>query len=165
MRKATARVCRAGRRDGESTHRASLRSKANDLGALLNAVVDAANIGAGLWFSYLFVVLYLVVAVGSVTHRDLLFEQPIKLPFLNIELPLTGFFVLGPGLFLIVHAYVLLHFVLLADKVGIFHAELWKQIGDEDTRSRRVASCRQHLCANSGGAAEVRTGVMGVMRG
>ena len=36
-------------------------------------------------------------AVGSVTHRDLLFESPVKLPFLNVDLPLVGFFVLGPS--------------------------------------------------------------------
>jgi hypothetical protein len=51
--------------------------------------------------------LYLAIAVGSVTHRDLLFENPVKLPFLNADLPVRVFFVVGPGLFLIVHAYVL----------------------------------------------------------
>jgi hypothetical protein len=94
---------------------------------LRSAVVDAASVGAGLWRSYLFVLFYLAIAVGSVTHRNLLFESPVKLPFLNVDLPLSGFFVLGPAIFLIVHAYVLLHFVLLADKVGAFHAELQAQ--------------------------------------
>src|SRR2546421_11035606 len=90
--------------------------KAHDLQALRSAVVDAASVGAGLWLSYLFVLFYLIIAVGSVTHRNLLLENPVKLPFLNVDLPLIGFFALGPGLFLIVHAYVLLHFVLLAGK-------------------------------------------------
>jgi uncharacterized protein YjbI with pentapeptide repeats len=138
--------------------------EATDLKALRNAVVDAAGVGAGLWFSYLFVLVYLVVAVGSVTHRDLLFEHPIKLPFLGVDLPLTGFFVLGPGLFLIVHAYVLLHFVLLADKVGAFHDALRSQIADEATRTR----LRRQLPSNIfvqflAGPVEVRTGVMGIM--
>ena len=48
-----------------------IAAKAKDLEALRSAVVDAANVGAGLWFSYLFVLLYLVIAVGSVTHRNL----------------------------------------------------------------------------------------------
>src|SRR5262249_30256184 len=89
---------------------AAFAGKAKDLGALRDAVVDAASVGAGLWLSYLFVLLYLIVAVGGVTHRNLLFESPVKLPFLGVDLPLVGFFVLGPALFLIVHAYVLLHF-------------------------------------------------------
>jgi hypothetical protein len=92
----------------------SIVDEATDLKALRTAVVDAAGISAGLWLSYLFVLLYLLIAVGGVTHRDLFLEDPVKLPFLNVDLPLVGFFVLGPTLFLILHAYVLLHFVLLS---------------------------------------------------
>lgn len=90
--------------------------KARDLDTLRAAVVDAATVGAGLWLSYLFVLFYLLIAVGSITHRDLLLQSPIRLPFLSTDLPLLGFFVLGPLIFLIVHAYVLLHFAMLADK-------------------------------------------------
>ena len=139
-------------------------AKAKDLDALRAAVIDAASVGAGLWFSYLFVLLYLLIATGGITHRDLLLENPIKLPFLSVELPLIGFFVLGPLLFLIVHAYVLLHFVLLADKVGVFHAELAAQVGDEDLRTR----LRRQLPSNIfvqflAGPHEVRTGFMGML--
>src|SRR5216684_5589011 len=140
----------------------ALAAKANDLEALRNAVVDAANVGAGLWLTYLFVLFYLLVAVGSVTHRDLFFESPIRLPFLSVDLPLVGFFVLGPALFLIVHTYVLLHFVMLADKVGVFHSELQAQIVDEDVRAR----LRRQLPSNIfvqflAGPREVRGGIMG----
>jgi hypothetical protein len=51
-------------------------------------------------------------------------------------LPLEAFFVLGPLVFLIVHAYVLLHLALLADKVGAFNAELEAQIGCGDAKAR-----------------------------
>jgi hypothetical protein len=57
-------------------------------------------------------------AVGGLANRDVFLASPVKLPFLNVDLPLLGFFWLGPLIFLIVHAYVLLHFVLLAGKVG-----------------------------------------------
>jgi|SRR5450759_450793 hypothetical protein len=103
---------------------AALAGKAMDLQALRDALVDAASVGTGLWFSYLFVLFYLLIAVGGVTHRDLFLESPVKLPFLTVDLPLLGFFALGPAIFLIVHAYVLLHFMLLAGKVGDFDAEL-----------------------------------------
>ncbi len=140
----------------------ALAAKAKDLEALRDAVVDAANVGAGLWLTYLFVLFYLLVAVGSVTHRDLFFESPIRLPFLSVDLPLVGFFVLGPALFLIVHTYVLLHFVMLADKVGVFHGELQAQIVDEDVRAR----LRRQLPSNIfvqflAGPREVRRGIMG----
>jgi hypothetical protein len=144
-----------------------LVAKAKDLQVLRDAVVDAASVGAGLWFSYLFVLFYLLIAVSGVTHRDLFLESPVKLPFLSVDLPLLGFFVLGPAIFLIVHTYVLLHFVLLAGKVGDFDAELDGQITGEANKEVRTRLRRQ-LPSNIfvqflAGPHEVRSGVLGFL--
>ena len=143
---------------------AEFAARAQNLEALRAAVVEAAGVGAGLWFSYVFALLYLLIAAGSVTHRDLLLQTPIRLPFLGVDLPLVGFFALGPLLFLIAHAYVLLHLVLMAGKVGAFHAELQAQIVDEELR----AQLRRQLPSNIfvqllAGPREVRSGVIGFM--
>ena len=140
----------------------ALAATVTDLTSLRTAVVDAAGVSAGLWLSYLFVLFYLLVAAGAVTHKDLFFESPVKLPFLGIDLPLKGFFVLGPGLFLIVHTYILLHFSLLAGKVQTFNRELWIQIDDAAIRS----GVRQQLPANIfvqflAGPSSDRNGVVG----
>src|SRR5271165_6177412 len=82
---------------------------ANDLEAIKQAVNDAAAVGGGLWLSYLFVLFYLAVAAGAVTHEDLFFERSVKLPFLGVDLPLLAFFFLAPILFIVVHAYTLVH--------------------------------------------------------
>ena len=95
--------------------------KADDLEAIKKAVDDAASVSGGLWLSYLFVLFYLAVAAGAVTHADLFLENPVKLPFLNIELPLLAFFFLAPILFLVVHAYTLVHLVMLTEKAKRFH--------------------------------------------
>jgi hypothetical protein len=108
----------------------TIADKADDLEAIKKAVDDAASVGGGLWLSYLFVLFYLAVAAGAVTHIDLFLENPVKLPFLNIELPLLAFF-LAPVLFVIVHAYTLVHLVMLTDKAKRFHEELHKQISDD----------------------------------
>ena len=84
--------------------------------------------------------------------------------FSNVELPLIGFFVLGPALFLIVHWYTLLHFAMLAGKVGAFHAELEAQIHYPETRAR----LRRQLPSNIfvqflAGPRDIRAGVFGVM--
>ncbi len=121
-----------------------IAEKADDLEAIKKTVDDAAAVGGGLWLSYLFVLFYLAVAAGAVTHADLFFENPVKLPFLNIELPLLAFFFLAPILFLIVHAYTLVHLVMLTDKAKRFDAALRKrfdaalrkQIGDENSDVR-----------------------------
>src|SRR5246127_2277284 len=119
----------------QKTEPTPFAAKAKDLGALRDAVVDGASVSAGLWISYLFALFYFAIAAGAVTHRDLLLESPGKLPFLNVEMPLKAFFILGPLVFLVVHAYVLLHFLLLAGKVGAFHAQLQKQVSEDEKRA------------------------------
>jgi hypothetical protein len=141
----------------------ALVAKADDLDAIRSTVVDAASVSGGLWLSYLFVLFYLLVAVGAVTHRDLFLENQIKLPFLDVELPLKGFFWLGPLLFLIVHSYVLLHFVLLSSKTGVFDTQLQAEIHDD---AARVQLLRRQLPINIfvqflAGPVEVRHGVVG----
>jgi uncharacterized protein YjbI with pentapeptide repeats len=105
-----------------------LAAKAKDLESIRDAMVSASGVNAGLWLSYLFVLFYLLVAVGGVTHKDLFLETPVKLPFLSIDLPLRGFFWLGPAIFLIMHAHVLLHFRIFAAKAHVFDSELRAQV-------------------------------------
>ena len=54
---------------------ADYAANADDLEAIKKAVDDAASVGGGLWLSYLFVLFYLAVAAGAVTHEDLFFEN------------------------------------------------------------------------------------------
>jgi uncharacterized protein YjbI with pentapeptide repeats len=113
----------------------ALADQATDLKALREALVDASSVSIGLWVSYILVLLYLYIALSGITHRGLLLEEPVKLPFLNVDLPLVSFFVLGPLLFLLVHAYMLLHLLLFSGKVGKFHYQLQSQIADSETRA------------------------------
>lgn len=149
---------------GEAPDAAGFAAKATDLSTLRDAVVDAATVGSGLWLSYLFTFFYLMVAAGAVTHKDLFLEGSVKLPFLDVELPLVGFFILGPLLFVILHAYTLLHFTLLADKVGAFDGALREQIADDDIRTR----LRRQLPSNIfvqflAGPQDIRHGPVGLM--
>jgi uncharacterized protein YjbI with pentapeptide repeats len=151
-------------------------AKADDLEAIKKAVDDAASVGGGLWLSYLFVLFYLAVAAGAVTHADLFLENPVKLPFLNIELPLLAFFFLAPILFIIVHAYTLVHLVFLTDKAKRFDQALYKQIGAGETLPAEVrdrnaairAALRRQLPSNIfvqflAGASDVRDSAFGYL--
>lgn len=139
-------------------------SKAVDLSVLRDTVVDAAGVGRGLWFSYLFSLFYLAIAIGGITHRDLFLANPVKLPFLNVDLPLVDFFIVGPLILLLIHAYVILHFVLLAGKIGVFHAELQNQVADEGVQT----NLRKQLPSNIfiqflAGPRDIREGIIGTM--
>lgn len=109
---------------------------------------------------------YLAIAAGGVSQRDLFFESPVTLPFLNVALPLLWFFVLGPLLFLIVHSYTLLHFTFLADKVVAFDTELERQIERSDPDSGELL--RRQLPSNVfvqflAGPPKTRDGMMGYL--
>jgi uncharacterized protein YjbI with pentapeptide repeats len=143
--------------------RAKLAEGANNLDSMRKAVEDAAAVSAGLWLSYLFAFFYVAIAAAAVTPVDLLLQNPVKLPFLNIELPLLAFFVLAPFLFIISHTYTLVHFVMLAAKVGEFHRAKQLQIPDDEAIQEAL---RRQLPSNVfvqflAGANEIREGGLG----
>ena len=119
-----------------------IAAKADDLEAIKKAVEDAAAVSGALWFSYLFVLFYFAIATGAVTHEDLFFERSVKLPFLGIDLPLLAFFFLAPILFVIVHAYTLVHLVMLTDKAKRFDQALHHQIGQRSDLPKYVSDRR-----------------------
>jgi hypothetical protein len=140
--------------------------EAHDLDTLKKTVEDAAAVSAGFWLSYLFVLFYIGIAAGAVTHKDLLLENPVKLPFLSdVPLPLIAFFFLAPMVFIISHAYTLLHFVMLAAKVGVFDAELRRQLGDapetQDAFRRQLPS--NIFVQFLAGPRDIRKGILGLL--
>ena len=95
-----------------------------DVAELQKALNDTAGKASVLWTTFITCQLYLAIAFGSVTHRDLFLEAPIKLPLLNVDLPLVGFFVLAPILLVIFHFYVFLQLLGLAAKAEDYNTLL-----------------------------------------
>jgi uncharacterized protein YjbI with pentapeptide repeats len=95
-----------------------------DLGELQKALNEAAGKASVLWTTFITFQLYLAIAFGSVTHRDLFLETSIKLPLLNVDLSLIGFFVVAPLLLLIFHFYIFLQLVGLASKAKDYNTLL-----------------------------------------
>ncbi|MHC2585351.1 pentapeptide repeat-containing protein (plasmid) [Bradyrhizobium barranii subsp. barranii] len=93
-----------------------------DVSALERSLNDSATHVSTIWVSFLFFSLYLLIAATAVTHRQLLLAEPLKLPVLDISLPLWGFFFLAPILFVILHVYVLLQVLLLARTAAVYNA-------------------------------------------
>ena len=95
-----------------------------DLGELQKALNEAAGKASVLWTTFITFQLYLAIAFGSVTHRDLFLETSIKLPLLNVDLALVGFFVVAPLLLLIFHFYLFLQLLGLASKAKDYNTLL-----------------------------------------
>src|SRR5205085_1032684 len=95
-----------------------------DVEALERSLNDSATRVSTIWVSFLIFSLYLLTAGTTVEHRQLFLAEPVKLPVLNIDLPLWGFFFLAPILFVILHAYVLLQVLLLARTAAAYNNAL-----------------------------------------
>ena len=108
----------------------------DDLEKIEKAVNDGSGQVRALWFAFLGFQTYLAVAAGSVTHRMLLEEAALKLPLLNVELPLVGFFVIAPMSFLVFHFYLLLQMLTLARKVALYNDLLKLQVAHHDDREK-----------------------------
>ena len=135
-----------------------------DVEALERSLNDSATRVSALWISFLIFGLYLVIAAGTVTHRQLLLEDPIKLPVLNIELPLVGFFFLAPILFVIFHAYVLLQVLLLGRTAAAYNEaveENFKVAADNARVRQRLANTL--FAQIFAGSPRERTGWLGVL--
>jgi hypothetical protein len=96
----------------------------------------AAGKASVLWTTFVTFELYLAIAFGSVKHRDLFLENPIKLPILNVDLPLVGFFVLAPAILVIFHFYVFLQLYGLSTKAREYNDLLKEQAQTESDRQR-----------------------------
>ncbi|MGJ5134395.1 pentapeptide repeat-containing protein [Bradyrhizobium oligotrophicum] len=93
-----------------------------DVAALERSLNDSSTRVSTIWVSFLIFSLYLLTAAATVTHRQLFLAEPVKLPVLNIDLPLWGFFFLAPILFVILHNYVLLQVLLLSRTATAYNA-------------------------------------------
>jgi hypothetical protein len=88
---------------GPANSRVPQPAQASSLPGLQSAVNDSSSRTAALWLSFLTFMAYLTMTVGAVTHEALLEQKPIKLPVLNVDLPLVGFFWIAPLFFLLFH--------------------------------------------------------------
>jgi uncharacterized protein YjbI with pentapeptide repeats len=75
---------------------------------------------------------YFLVTIASLTHKDLLLNTPVMLPFLQVQIPLLRFFVFAPILLLVVHALVLVQHVILRGTIQAFNQSLGDDAGKDD---------------------------------
>src|SRR5258708_6485246 len=110
-----------------------------DIAALERSLNDSATRVSTIWVSYLIFALYLLIATGTATHRQLFLEEPLKLPVLNIDLPLYWFFILTPILFVLFHLYVLLQVLLLGRTAAAYNDIVANAISSAPGRAIRRA--------------------------
>jgi uncharacterized protein YjbI with pentapeptide repeats len=138
---------------------------AQRLSALEKAVNDSAGRAGVLWTSFITLGTYLLIATGSVTHRNLFLNSAIKLPVLGVELPVTGYFVVAPMIFLIFHFYLLLQLEALSEKVVDYNLVLSETMrAGVDRRRARWRLDDFPFLQFLAGVRERRTGIAGKLQ-
>jgi uncharacterized protein YjbI with pentapeptide repeats len=95
-----------------------------DLDALQKAVNDAAGKSALLWTTFITLCTYLLIASGSIKHRDLFLGTSVKLPILGVDLPVTGYFTVAPIVLVVFHFHLVIQLRNLGEKFRAFYAQL-----------------------------------------
>lgn len=82
--------------------------------SLLEAVNRSSDTAHTGWLIFLAIMAYLMIAVAGVTHKDLLLEEAVALPVLQVEIQLTHFFQFAPLALVLMHLGIIAQMGLLA---------------------------------------------------
>src|SRR5512147_3169342 len=91
-----------------------------DAKEFLDEANGASNPASSAWIAFLLLLAYVVVTLAGVSHRNLLLNSPVKLPIINADIPLVGFFQYAPAMLLLVYLSLLVQHVILARKYRRF---------------------------------------------
>jgi hypothetical protein len=106
----------------------------SDLGTLLSSTNSAYVSAAGALLPFGTLGTYLLLGASGTTHEQLLYEQPIKLPLIELNVPLTTFFVVAPIIFVLLHLYLLVQLLTYARNLRVFEATLRATVHIESDR-------------------------------
>jgi uncharacterized protein YjbI with pentapeptide repeats len=87
---------------------------------LLDEANGTSDPASSAWLAFLALLTYVVVTLASVSHKNLLLNSPVRLPIINADIPLVGFFQYAPALLLLVYLSLLVQHVILARKYRKF---------------------------------------------
>jgi len=133
-----------------------------DIAALERSVNDSAVSVSAIWLSFVAFSAYLAAAASMISHRQIFLEEPIKLPTINIDLPLVASAILLPLLFVIYHVFVLLQVVLLARTADLYNEAVEHGVADAEDRTRVRQRLSNTLFAQLfAGSPRERKGVLG----
>jgi uncharacterized protein YjbI with pentapeptide repeats len=150
--------------DSAELVRKAISEKADDYDNVRSAVDEASSSVRALWITFISLGAYLVIAAASVTHLQLFLETPIKLPLLDVSLPLVAFFWVAPLVFIVFHFYLLLQLFVLAKKLRRFNEVLADlKLADGVRQKLRQLLPNDLLVQFLAGPRDQREGTIGLM--
>ena len=90
--------------------------------SLLEAVNASSDNAHTAWLIFLGVMIYFMIAVAGVGHKDLLLQTPVALPVLQVSIQQSQFFQFAPVVLVLMHLGLISQIVLLSRKTIEFDA-------------------------------------------
>ena len=123
---------------------------------LLEAANSASQSVAALHVAFMAFLAYLGVIVWGTTHDDLLRISPVKLPILDVELPLTTFYCFVPWMVVLLHFNLLMQLELLSCKLWNLDRDLPDTSTGQQVRDRLFIFPFTHLIVGRSGVWLIR---------
>ncbi len=114
---------------------------------LLDSANSASQTVAALHVAFLAFVAYFGVIIWGTTHEDMLRISPVKLPILDVELPLTAFYNFVPWMLVLLHFNLLMQLELLSCKLWNLDRHLPNTPAAQQVRDRLFIFPFAHLIA------------------
>ena len=96
-----------------------------DAQKLLESANSASEQVGVLHLGFIAACAYVIVIASGRTDMDLLVGKGIRLPIIDTEVPIIGFFAAAPWILVIAHFNLLLHLQLLARKLSAFSVRIY----------------------------------------
>lgn len=123
---------------------------------LLESANSASQSVAALHVTFIAFTAYLGVIVWGTAHEDLLRISPVKLPILDVELPLTTFYSFVPWMVVLMHFNLLMQLELLSNKLWNLDASLPDSLAGQQVRDRLFIFPFTHLIVGRSGGWLIR---------
>lgn len=81
----------------------------------------------GFTITFMSLLLYVAIIISSTTHEQILRIGPVKLPLLDVEIPIVGFYWFMPGFLFFLHLYILIQHYLFSQLAFRFRAALERE--------------------------------------
>jgi len=81
--------------------------------------------------TFLSLLVYIAIIIADTTHEQILRIDPVKLPLLNVDIPIAGFYWFMPGFLFFIHLYILIQHYLFSQLAFRFRTVLESETDEE----------------------------------
>ncbi|MEM7300095.1 MAG: pentapeptide repeat-containing protein [Pseudomonadota bacterium] len=112
----------------------SIRSMYPESSEIQDHVNDAAGKLQSLWFGFMGLSAFIVIIAADTGHEDVFLDKTIGVPIVNVDLPIAGFYLVSPIIFVLFHLYIAIRINFLLESFREYKKISESEISNPATR-------------------------------